>query len=134
MARKCQICGDLMVYKVGEHYRHTEKGMVLYRGVRQYTCPRGCRGAYFDFKDAHPVDQPVRMLGFIPAPRKTVNVIDPLLYGGLGFGYLLFVVGTLLMGINPIIKGVAIVLLTFFALLLAKFMRSSAPESSNEGI
>ena len=132
MARKCKVCGDEMVYKVGEHYRHTEKGMVLYRDVRQYTCPRGCRGAFFDFKDAHPVDRPLRMLGFIPVPKAGVNVIDPVLYGGLLVGYLLFVVGTLLMGITFVSKAIVIVILTVLAAALVRFMRSSAPDSSEE--
>lgn len=132
MARKCKVCGDEMVYKVGEHYRHTEKGMVLYRDVRQYTCPRGCRGAYFDFKYAHPVDQPLRMLGFIPVPKGVVNVIDPVLYGGLLVGYLLFVVGTLLMGIPLVAKAIVIVILTALAAVLLRFMRGTAPEPSDE--
>lgn len=133
MARKCQVCGEEMVYKVGEHYRHTEKGMVLYRDVRQYTCPRGCRGAFFDFKDARPVDEPVRMLGVIPAPEKPLNVIDPVLYGGLLLGYLLFFVGTLLMTIPLAAKAVVVVVITVLAFLLARFMRGSAADTGNEG-
>lgn len=123
-----------MVYKVGEHYRHTEKGMVLYRGVRQYTCPRGCPGSFFDFKDALPVDQPDRMLGFIPAPRKRLNVVDPVLYGGLILAYLLFVVGFLLTTVPLPVKGVAVVLFTVLALLLMRFMRGRTPESGEEGV
>lgn len=121
-----------MVYKVGEHYRHTEKGMVLYRGVRQYTCPRGCPGAYFDFKDARPVDQPVRMLGFIPAPAKPLNVIDPVLYGGLAVGYLLFVIGFLLTAVPVAVKAAAVVIFTALAFLLVRFMRGRAPEPGDE--
>ena len=88
MAHKCKVCGEEMVYQVGEHYRNTERGLVLYRDVKQYRCPRGCSGAFFDFRDAHPVGQPERILGFIPVPRAGLNVIDPVLYLGLTLAYL----------------------------------------------
>lgn len=133
MSRKCQVCGEEMVYKVGEHYRHTERGMVLYRDVRQYTCPRGCRGAYFDFKGARPVDQPIRMLGVLPVPKRTINVIDPVLYGGLIVGYLLFVLGALITGISPVAKVVVVVIVTLLAGLLLRFMRTEAVDPGEEG-
>lgn len=132
MSRKCQVCGEEMVYKVGEHYRHTPRGMVLYRDVRQYTCPRGCPGAYFDFRYAHPVDQPLRILGFIPVPKKPVNIVDPLLYGGLVAAYLLFVVGTLMTLMPVAVKAVVIVAVTVLGGLLFRFMRGKAPEPGEE--
>ena len=45
MACKCQVCGEEMVYKVGEHYRHT-KGMVLYRGRASIHLPPGMPGCF----------------------------------------------------------------------------------------
>ncbi|MBO2520971.1 MAG: hypothetical protein LOD85_08175 [Clostridia bacterium] len=133
MAHKCKVCGEEMVYRVGEHYRHTERGMVLYRDVRQYRCPRGCPGAFFDYRYAHPVDEPERILGFIPVPRTAVNVVDPVLYGGLFLGYALFVAGALLVPVSAAIKGAAVLVVTVLALLLVRFMRTPAEEPGEQG-
>lgn len=128
MAHKCKVCGEEMVYQVGEHYRNTERGLVLYRDVKQYRCPRGCSGAFFDFRDAHPVGQPERILGFIPVPRAGLNVIDPVLYLGLTLAYVLFVGGILLTPATLVIKAASIAVITLFALLLVRFMRTPAKE------
>ena len=129
MAHKCKVCGEEMVYTVGEHYRHTERGMVLYRDVKQFRCPRGCSGAFFDYRDAHPVGEPERIAGFIPVPKGRLNVVDPVLYGGLSLGYVLFVGGILLTPASLVIKAVSAAAITVLALLLVRFMRTPAKES-----
>lgn len=132
MAHRCKVCGEEMVYKVGEHYRQTERGMVLYRDVRQYYCPRGCSGAFFDFRDAHPVGEPERIFGFIPVPKRPINIVAPLLYGGLALAYVLFAAGILLIPAGAAVKGISIALLTLLLLLLVRFMRTPAKETVKE--
>lgn len=122
-----------MILRVGDHYRNTAAGRRLYKEVRQYTCPRGCRGAYFDFRYARPVDRPERLFRLIPVPGRVLNVVDPLLVGGLGFAYLMFVAGILLMRVGPLFKVAGIVAITVCAALLLMFMRGKEPEGQTEG-
>jgi len=122
MAHRCKVCGEVMTYTVGEHYRDTGKGRVLYRDVRQYTCPNGCRTAFFDYRRAVPAHEPVRIFGFIPAPKERVNVEGPLLVLGLGFFTIVMIAAFLMSRLNVAAKVVAITLLVTFAVLLMNFM------------
>lgn len=111
-----------MIVRVGEHYRNTSRGRKLFQDVRQYSCPRGCPGTFFDFRGARPVGQPIRILGLIPVPKNTLNIIDPLLFGGLLFFYLMFVAGILFMGISLVFKVIALILITALGAMLLVFM------------
>lgn len=124
MARKCKVCGDEMKVQVGEHYSDTGKGRALYRDVRRYTCVNGCRGDFYDFSRAIRADSPIRILGFIKAPTREVNVVDPLLAVGLAVVTLLMI-AAFLMSMLPLgAKVAAVTLLTIFAVWLMLFMSS----------
>lgn len=133
MAHRCKVCGEVMTYRVGEHYRDTGKGPVLYRDVRQYTCPSGCRTAFFDYRRAVPASEPIRIFGFIPAPKKRVDIEGPLLVLGLGFFTLLMVAAFLLSRLHLAAKVVAVTLLVTFAVLLMNFMGRTPAEEEQRG-
>lgn len=133
MARRCKACGATMTYVTGEHYRETGKGRELYTGVRQYTCPQGCPGAFYDFHDATPVGKRKRILGIIPVPQTQLNVIDPLLLGGLAVGYLIFVAGALAMEIPVVGKLISVAVVTLLAFALLRFMRVEANGEDDPG-
>ncbi len=124
MARKCKVCGDEMKMQIGQHYSETGKGRVMYRDVRRYTCQNGCRGDYYDFSRAIPADAPIRIFGFIKAPKRVVNVVDPLLSIGLAVVTILMI-AAFLMSMMPLgAKIAAVTLLTTFAVWLMVFMGS----------
>lgn len=132
LGEKCKVCGREMELRTGEHYRHTSEGRRLYKYVRQYTCPIGCPGAYFDFRHARPVEKRDRLFYFIPVPDKQVNLIDPLLIGGLGFFYIMFVAGIFAMGTNMLFKGLATIIITCFAVLLYISMKKTEENGNGE--
>ena len=127
MAQKCSVCGETMRYRIGEHHRDTGKGLVLYRDVRQYTCPNGCRSTFYDFRRAIPADARVRILGFIPAPRREVNVVGPLLAVGLVLFTVLMIAAFLASKLNVAAKAAAVTLLVVFAVWLMNFINAAPP-------
>ena len=119
-----------MTYQIGEHYRQTAGGMVLYKDVRLYTCPAGCAGTYYDFRKARPADRPERVFGVFKAPERDVNVVGPLLLIGLGAALALMIAGFLATTLPVPVKSAAITLLVIFGVWLAN--SSSGPGSGGK--
>lgn len=130
MARKCKECGEEMVYHVGDHYKDTGRGQVLFTEVRKFTCPTGCRSTYFDYRHARPAGTPERIFRLIPAPRKTVNVTDPLLSGGLLVMTILMIAAFMMTTLNLAAKVAAVTLITTLGVWLTNFM--SKKDSGDE--
>lgn len=128
MAHRCRVCGETMEVKEGDHYREVGTGRVLYTGVRQYTCPRGCPGAFFDYRKARPAGSPERILGLIPAPRRRLEVVGPLFSLGVALSYLLFLIGIFLVDTGLAVKAVGALLLTALFGALIRFMRAPVDE------
>lgn len=131
MARKCKVCGDRMNVRVGEHHGDLGKGTMLYRDVRMYTCPNECGGTFYDFSRAIPANAPIRILGLIKAPKRVLNVVDPLLAIGLVAATILIIAGFLLSMMDWTVKVVAISAVTALAVWLMVFMGSKPNSEEN---
>lgn len=98
-----------------EHPRiGTDGKMVLYRNVRRYQCPEGCRGVRLDFSSARPASTGVhaKSIARIKPLKKPADFNDRLLGIGLGVAYILLVLGTLAIPVALPIQIAAIVALT----------------------
>lgn len=113
--RRCLICRRPMKMEYVETPRiGADNKMVLYRNVRRYQCPEGCRGERLDFSGARPASTGVhtRVLARIKPLKKPADFNDRLLIIGLGVAYVLLVLGALSIPIGIGFQLVGILALT----------------------
>ena len=117
-----------MTYQVGEHYRNTTRGRVLYKDVRLYTCPEGCQGTFYDFRRARPLDRPEKVLGFIKVPGRTVDVVGPLFWIGIVVAGVVMIAGFLSAKMPVPAKAAAITAVVAFGVWVAEFMKGTGEQ------
>lgn len=119
-----------MKKQVGQYHGDLGQGIRLYRDVRQYTCKNECGRPYYDFSRAIPADAPVRIFRLIRAPRRPVNIVDPVLFIGLIASATLMVGAFLISMLNITMKIVAVTLIVTFTVWLMRYM---GPENEKDG-
>lgn len=113
--RRCLICKRPMKMEYVEYpRRHPDGKLVLYRNVRRYECPEGCRGVRLDFSSARPASTGVHpiVLPRITPLKKPADFNDKLLGIGLGAAYLLLVLATFAIPMALPLQAAAILALT----------------------
>lgn len=121
---RCTICRRPMQVEYVEMPRTDVNNQVeLYRNVRRYYCPEGCRGVRLDFSKASPASSGVllKVMPKVKPLKKEPDFNDRLLAIGLIAGYLLLVVGVIAMPAAVGIKVGAAALLTLALLATYRF-------------
>lgn len=132
--KRCPACGAAMEMEITSHRAATAEGQtVVYRNVRRYQCPEGCRTALFDFRAAtldadgevrgfrFSLSRPAGPPAFLVALGR-VNLAYILTVVGLILAYVLFAVGIAIIpggALGKMILATALTAAALYVLLYA---------------